>query len=538
MSDPRLPEVESWLTQKEVEHLEFKEAKWRYDFEELVRYCVALANEKGGNIVFGITDKIPRTVVGSHAFPDLEQTRATLTARLGLRIEAETIEHPNGLVVVFRVPSRPIGMPIQVRGAYWMRSGEQLVPMTPDQLQRIFAEAGPDFSAEICTKAAFTDLDPQAIEWFRSAWLKKSGNTTLERLPAAQLLDDAELIVDGKLTYASLVLLGTHKALGRHLAQAEVIYEYRSQDTAIEHEARVEYRQGFFLFQDELWKTINLRNTSQHYQEGLFVWDIPTFNEKVIREALLNAVGHRDYRLAGSVFVRQYSRHIEIVSPGGFPPGVTPENILIKQSPRNRRIADALGKCGLVERSGQGADRMFQESIRQGKPRPDFAGTDDYQVALTLRGQVQEPRFLQFLERIGQELQVAFSAQDLLVLDMVQRHEKLDAGLADRARLLKELGVLETAGRGRGRSFILSHRFYGFLGQRGTYTRRRGLDRDTNRELLLKHLDTYGKGTISEFEEILHHLSRDRIYAILKELRSEGKIRRVGEKRGSQWTKA
>ncbi|MBI4865066.1 MAG: putative DNA binding domain-containing protein [Candidatus Riflebacteria bacterium] len=538
MSDPQLLEVDDWLTRKELEHLEFKEAKNRYDFEELVRYCVALANEKGGNMVLGISDKIPRTVVGSQAFPDLERTKAGLTDRLRLRIEADEILHPNGRVVVFRVPSRPIGVPIQYKGAYWMRSGEDLVPMTADQLQRIFAEAGPDFSAEICAKASVTDLDPQAIEWFRSAWQRKSGNPALADLPASQLLEDAELIVDGKPTYAALVLLGTHRALGRHLDQAEVVFEYRSQDTAIEHEQRIENRRGFFLYHDELWKTINLRNPIQHYQQGLFVWDIPTFNEKVIREALLNAVGHRDYRLSGSVFVRQFSRHLEVVSPGGFPPGVTAQNILFKQSPRNRRIADTLGKCGLVERSGQGADRMFEESIREGKPRPDFSGTDDYQVALTLRGQVQDPRFLQFLERVNKELQVVFSTQDLVILDMAQRHDRLTTDLVDRAQVLKQLGVLETIGRGRGRSFILSRSFYRFLGKSGTYTRKRGLDRETNKELLLKHLDHYGRATISDFEEILPHLNRDRIYALLKELRSEGRIRRVGEKRGSQWAKA
>jgi len=114
--------------------------------------------------------------------------------------------------------------------------------------------------------------------------------------------------------------------------------------------------------------------------------DILTFSEGAVREAILNAVSHRDYRRAGSVFVRQYPRRIEVVSPGGFPAGITVENILYRQLPRNRRIAETLERCGLVERSGQGANRMFEESIRQAKPLPDFAGTDQYQVALTLHG--------------------------------------------------------------------------------------------------------------------------------------------------------
>jgi ATP-dependent DNA helicase RecG len=92
----------------------------------------------------------------------------------------------------------------------------------------------------------------------------------------------------------------------------------------------------------------------------------PTFNEKVVREAVLNAVAHRDYKSAGSIFVRQFPRKVEVQSPGGFPYGVSPENMLWKQHPRNRRIAEVFLKCGLVERSGQGANLMFKETICQG----------------------------------------------------------------------------------------------------------------------------------------------------------------------------
>src|SRR5450759_4337273 len=113
---------------------------------------------------------------------------------------------------------------------------------------------------------------------------------------------------------------------------------------------------------------------------------VATFNEVVIREAILNAVSHRDYRLGGSVFIRQFARRIEIVSPGGFPPGITPENILFRQAPRNRRVAEVLAKCGLVERSGQGMNRIVENAIRESKRQPDFSGTDEYQVSLKLSG--------------------------------------------------------------------------------------------------------------------------------------------------------
>ena len=143
--------------------------------------------------------------------------------------------------------------------------------------------------------------------------------------------------------------MGSKAALGRYLAQAEVIFEYRSSEASLAHQQRIEYRQGFLGILDSLWTTLNLRNETLHYQEGFFVGDIPAFNEAVVREAVLNALAHRDYRLPGSIFVRQFPRKLEIVSPGGFPPGITAANLLWRQSPRNRRIADACAKCGLVD---------------------------------------------------------------------------------------------------------------------------------------------------------------------------------------------
>lgn len=116
-------QLAAWMGGREDEHLEFKEAKRHYDFEELVRYCAALANEGGGRMILGVTDARPRRVVGSQAFADLERTKAGLVERLRLRIEAEVVAHPDGPVVVLDVPPRPIGVPIEYRGAYWMRAG-------------------------------------------------------------------------------------------------------------------------------------------------------------------------------------------------------------------------------------------------------------------------------------------------------------------------------------------------------------------------------------------------------------------------------
>ena len=528
---------QKWLNDKEDEHLECKEAKNNFHFETLVQYCVALANERGGRMILGVTDKPPRTVVGSQAFLDLERTKAGLIERLRLRVDVEEIQHPQGRVLVFHVPSRPIGMPMQYDGAYWMRGGESLIPMTPDQLQRIFAEASPDFSAEVCPLAQLDDLDPTAVDVLRRLWQRKSPDQDIATRPIEQLLADAELVIDGQMTYAALILLGKRKALGRYLAQAEVIFEYRSNETPGPAAERHEFRQGFLPVLDEIWRLINLRNDLQHFQQGLFVWDVPTFNERVVREAVLNAVSHRDYRDSGSVFIRQYPRRIEIVSPGGFPAGITPENILREQKPRNRRIAEVLGKCGLVERAGQGFDLIYRECIRQSKPLPDFSHTHAHSVWLTLYGEIQDPEFLRFLEEIGQERMATFSTDDFLVIDLVHREQPVPDSLRSRVEHLLEQGIIERLGRGRGVRLLLSQRFYRRLGKAGVYTRKRGLDRETNKALLLKHIqDNKREGSqLRELRQVLPSLSRDQVQKLLQELKIEGRIYKTGYTKAARW---
>ena len=409
--------------------------------------------------------------------------------------------------------------------------------MTPDLLQRIFAEASPDFSAEICTPARLDDLDPGAVDVLRRLWQRKSPDQDIATRSVEQLLADAELVIDGRVTYAALILLGKREALGRHLAQAEVIFEYRSNETPGPAADRHEFRQGFLLVLDEIWRLINLRNDLQHFQQGFFVWDVPTFNERVIREAVLNAVSHRDYRHGGSVFVRQYPRRIEIVSPGGFPPGIAPENILREQNPRNRRIAEVLGKCGLVERAGQGFDLIFRECIRQSKPLPDFSYTHAHSVWLTLHGEIQDPEFLRFLEEIGQERTAAFSTDDFLVVDLVHREQPVPDSLKSKVEHLLEQGIIERLGRGRGVRLLLSQRFYRRLGKAGVYTRKRGLDRDTNKALLLKHIqDNRKEGSqLQELKQVLPALSRDQVQKLLQALKAEEKIYSVGQTKATRW---
>ena len=534
-----LDELYIWMKSRENARLEFKEAKNTFDITRLTRYCCAFANEKGGRLVLGVTDPFPRKIIGSQAFPNLEKIKSYLIFKLSLRIEVEELFEEDRRVVIFTIPSRPIGVPIECEGGYWMRRGEELVTMTADMLKRIFDEGVPDFSAQICPEAKFEDLDLAAINVFREAWMKKSGNRQLEHIAERQILRDIEVATEQGVTYAALILFGTHKALGKHLAQAEVIFEYRSSDVTGPAQHRIEYRQGFFTFYDELWGKINLRNDNQHFQDGLFIFDIPTFNEKAVREVILNAISHRDYKAAGSVWVKQYPRRITIASPGGFLPGITPSNMLWKQQPRNRRIADVFAKCGLVERAGQGADRIFEESIKQSKSLPDFSHTDEYEVVLTLDGQIQDEGFLRFLAKLDKRDLASFTMTDFLVLDYVHKEKSLPAEPPELKMQLKhlvDLGMVESIGSGRTIRYMLCRKYYLHAGKSGVYTRKRGLDRNTNKQLLLKHVRENSQGArLSELCQVLPALSENQVQTLLKELKRKGSIHVRGKTKASLW---
>lgn len=227
--DALINELYSLMKRRESASLEFKEAKNNFDRDKLTQYCCALANEGGGKIILGVTDKIPRLIVGSQACRNLEKTKSELMTRLQLRIEAEEMVIEEKRVIIFTIPSRPIGVPIQYQGVYWMRRGEELVSMTADMLKRIFNEAEPDYSAQICPHAKLVDLDKECIKIFREMWEHKSGNKALKGFSDKQLLKDIEAM-DGKggVTYAALILFGKRQALRKFLPQAEVIFEYRS----------------------------------------------------------------------------------------------------------------------------------------------------------------------------------------------------------------------------------------------------------------------------------------------------------------------
>lgn len=508
--------IEELLNAKEGEQYQFKEAKTRFDSNEATRCCCALANCGGGKLVFGITDKRPRKVVGSKAFEQPERTRKGLIDKLHVMVDFQLYEYEGQRVLVFDVASRPAGLPVQVDGIAWWYQADSLIPMPEDVRRSIYAENGFDFSGEICIGAELTDLDEKAISVFRKTWETYSGNKRIGILSAEQLLRDSGAITDAGVAYAALILFGTQKAVRKYLPRAEVIFEYRSSEASGPAAQREEFTEGFFAYYDRIWELVNLRNDKQHYQDGLFVFPIDTFNERVVREALLNAISHRDYQLAGSVFVRQYRDKLIIESPGGFPYGITVENILDRQSPRNLLIAKIFQLCGLVERSGQGMNLIYEFAVREAKPLPNFLGTDAYFVRLTLNGQVINKSMLASLKKIGDERLDRMTTDDYILLSKFFCDE-LDDISPERFAHLEELGVIKNCKLASDENLSVANRPLSAT----------AADRKKN---IILFLEKNNQGKVSDFIEIIG-LSEGRIRDLLREMVRDGIIEKVGDKR-------
>jgi len=528
-------QLEAWMLDSEGENLEFKEARTHFNVDRLIEYCVALANERGGKLILGVSDSKPRAVVGTNTLSNIHETKSKVLVALQIRIEIDELYHHGKRVLVISIPSRPIGVPLHIGGKYLMRIGEELRPMTLDQIKAITEESMPDFSATVVNGLDLSSLSDVAINTFREQWIIRSGNNALASCSDERLLSDAGLIHEGNITHAALILFGTEDALRRYLSAAEVIFEYRSDEASTHVNQRLNIREGFFLYFDRLIDTINLRNDEHNYIDGLFRKTIMTFNDRVIREAILNAVSHRDYRLQGSIFVLQYPRKIIVTSPGGFPPGVTVENIIERSVPRNRLIAEAFYKCGFVERSGQGVDRIFVESIKEGKLPPDYSGSDDFLVKLTLNGTVQDENFVRFLEELGKETQDSFVVEDFIALDQIHRNQKVDERFHDRLQHLRDAGAIEMTGKGRGAKYLLSKKYYEFVGKPGKYTRKKGLDDQQNMTLLENHIISNPGCQMTELKQVLSELDRFKILRLLYELQKEDRVHVIGERKAARW---
>jgi ATP-dependent DNA helicase RecG len=392
--------------------VEFKKAETQYNYNtgrrSVLGYVVALANEKGGKLILGVTENPnpPHVISGSQAFAGREgQLEQDIYRDLQIRVQTEVLHEGNNRVLVIHVGTRPVGRYLTFQDVPLMRVGEELHPMSQDQIRTILLEQESDFSATICNSLTIQDLDPSAIAILKTRYAEKQNNKAFLAQSDEQALSDLELLRNDRLTYAALILLGKRDVVRKYLPQCSINLEYRSNPDSIQFDKRDSFNDPYFVLVDELWKIIDARNKKKHIQIGSYIIDIPELNDEVIRESINNAVAHRDYTKASEIIIKQSPVLFSVSSHGGFPLGVDIDNLLtVNSTPRNRLLADILTKTGLVERSGQGVDKIFYQTLSEGKNSPNYKDSDLFQVTVKIPVVIEYPVFALYIRNIQKDL--------------------------------------------------------------------------------------------------------------------------------------
>ena len=506
----------------------------------ILGYVVALCNEGGGYLVIGMHDDFPHKVVGTkQAENAIGQLESNIYNDLGIRPYIyelyENEDTKTGRVLVIQVPPRPIGKIFKFEDVALMRVGEELKPMDDKTYISIIQEQEPDFSEQFCEEATLKDLDKEAIEILKDKYAQKQNNPSFKTLSDKQALSDLKLIQGNKLTNAAVLLLGKEEVIDKIFPQAKVSLEFRNIESQITFDSRKIFGKPFYKLIDELWETINHRNGIVPIQEGAYIGltGIPFFNEKVIREVINNAFAHRDYRKASEIVIKMYPHRIDIINAGGFPQGVTLDNLLtVSSTPRNRLLADVLSKTGIVERSGQGVDKIFFHTLAEGKPEPDYSHTDDFSVTAILSSYVKETGFALFIQAVQRELpeNEKLSVFDILTLCKIRDGERKQID-KDIAKRLEAINCVEKHGKTNAQYYTLPRRYYELAGKTADYSMLTDWNAEQVMAVLGPYLQKYGKAKKSDIVKIVgDHISDKQLRNYLDQLKAIDFIKTEGER--------
>lgn len=372
----------------EGETLEFKEEKARSmddTIKDLVEAATCFANARGGTIVLGVANRVPgaAAVLGTSLDAGQVKTRIYELTEPPLLVDVTNLPYGPVALLVLRVPESP-EIHADKRGRATRRIGSECVVMSPLEYARVREDRqGVDWSAMPSGRTPEAVL-PVAISSARERLsVFTDSRRELARLSDRQLLAELNLLAnDGSLTRAGEILLcQTARSSGPRIA-----YQYRltpgGEPSAIERLSGplvIEFERALELIRARRHLTpITLPDGQQIHVED--------FPDLAIREALTNALIHRDYHLPQPVAIDHSPEVFVVSSPGPLVAGVTPENILTHPSkPRNRLLASAARTLGFAEEIGRGVDRMYREMIRSGRDVPHIESSPDH-VRVTFVG--------------------------------------------------------------------------------------------------------------------------------------------------------
>lgn len=502
----------------------------------IVKAAICFANAAGGTIVIGIADKPGGRVAfrGTQLDPKRLRQRIHEITTPRLLVDTEVREEPARLIVIHVRQSATVHADTQ--GRSWQRVNTDCKPLAPEDQARLVDERrGYDWSAEP-SGGFVSDIPPDVLASARELLRNLTDERNrLAGLGDEDLLSALGILVNRRSLTRAGELLFCPVPLGGSDA---ILYQYRQTPGG---ESRMVQRPRFPLLtaytrvQEFVLARQDTTPVTLPSGQQIVIEDFP---RDAVREALSNAICHRDWRLAGIITVDHAPEVLAISSPGPLVSGVTPENILTANShPRNPSLAKATRLLGLAEETGRGVDRMFREAIRAGKEIPTIEGFYD-RVRVSFRGGAPDTNIARFIAQMPREEQDDTDTMLLLfhlcrfrTITAVQAAPLLQKPPEEVAMVLRRLtaehiALLEPTRESAARikpTYRLRSEVLRSLGAAVSYNRRT-VD-DTDRKVIA-HVREYGKitnRTLQNFLDVSMLKARD----ILGDLSHRGVLTRV-----------
>ncbi len=554
--DTKKHELDAVREKGETLTVEFKSDQKCTPDRELVAAIVALTNTEGGDLYLGVEDD--GAVTGLHAnHRDTTGLSALIANRTNppVSVRGELLDYKGTPVARIRVPkSRQLVSTSEglLQRRRLLASGKpEAVPFYPHEFSQRQSSLGlMDPSAMPLSSLSPDILNPLERQRLREAIRRYGGDSSLLPLADNELDGALGLIASAQgiqcPTLAGLLILGREETLRQHVPAHEVAFQVlEGTDVRVNEFFRKPLLHAF----EEIERLFTARVSEKEVQVGLFRVPIPNFERRAFREALVNALVHRDYARLGAVHVRFDDDGLNISNPGGFVEGVTLENLLVTEPrPRNPLLADISKRIGLAERTGRGIDRIFEGLLRYGRPAPNYGHSNATSVIVQMSNAESDLDFLELVLREEERTGRPMPLDSLIVLSLLRQERRLTTGdLASstqkseqetRAVLerLAESGLVEAHGAGRGRTYTLSVKVYRKSGQKSGYVRQVGFDPIQQEQMVLQYIDTHGSIKRAEVTDLCR-ISNDQAYRLLKRLKNRGLVIQKGQSKGASYVR-
>lgn len=541
--------------------VEFKsEFRDQLSDREIVDAVVCLANRTGsgsGWLLIGVEDDgritgaRPRDASGQ-IDPDKIRSMIANRTRPAQILQVDVCSTEGGDVLTVEVPAsrQPVGTADgrYVRRALGGDGRPACVPFHFHEVQSRQASLGLlDYTALVLPDIGWDALDPREFVRFRGAIRDNQGRADpvlleLSDIDMARALGAVE--TNGhevSIRILGLLLFGRQEILRSAIPGHEVAFQRLSGEHVKVNDF---FRWPLLRVMDELEARYRANNQEEEFFVGMLRIGVPDYPQRGYREGVANALIHRDYARLGAIHVQWHDDRLQISSPGGLPEGVSLDNLLVTDPrPRNPLLADAFKRAGIVERTARGIDTIFYEQLRGGRPAPSYERSTATGVTLIMPGGKANLSFVRLLVEEGRE-NGELGLQDLLLLNhlwLERRTTTAEAAVIiqhsmaeTRRHLLRlvEMGLVETRGRGKGQSYLLSSGTYRRLGLESQYVRQRGFEPFQQEQLVLQYVEAHGRIVRRQVAELCK-IGPAQATRVLGRLVKKGELTMHGKKRGT-----